>query len=414
MGPAESASNLNQLEHLFREQWQTGKPLARYADALAAELEFQRADQCARYWETIANFAPFFGDIENGEKAYFNTIKAHRSHVPRDIDETMRAYSPKPAVDQIAYAAKTQSVIMVGEEHMNPQTRSLLLPLIKRLSSCGFRYFAAETFSTNLDETVKAGCTLHQTGWYTEDPIFAEAVNEAIRLGYKLIPYEAVDEPSESKSRDALARQNWRERRQAENLKHRIFDKDPSAKVLVWAGRAHVAKVQTAGSEWSPMALEFKKLTKIDPLCIYLPEMTSLTDTAYERPEYKYVADRKWLDKPKILTKSTGELFGTSGGMVDVFFPRTITVKGRADWLSREVERVSVPLPEFPPAPDVLMAETFNAGHPDQAVPCDRVLIWPNRPKPCLMLTPNCHYDLKISDRAGHLIFDGAVSSMRR
>src|SRR5690606_17052867 len=111
-------------------------------------------------------------------------------------------------------------VVMVNEAHHKPQTRLLTLALLPELRARGFKYFAAETFG---EEPLEKGYPTKDSGYYTRDPVFAEIVREAVRLGYALVPYEAFGVLDGS--------QQARETRQAERLAE-ILARDPDAKIL--------------------------------------------------------------------------------------------------------------------------------------------------------------------------------------
>lgn len=376
-----------------------------YLQTLKTESDFIKRSSEREYWEAIANLSPFFGDLKV-------TFKA-RSKAWRDpsqtIDTQISECHPSDAIEFVLSQAEKHQVIMFGEEHMHPQTRCLLVPLLKGLKDKGYKYFAAETFSDNahiMEETNKRGQALTHTGFYMRDPIYAEAVHEALRLGYKLVPYESdfSAEPREVKAAGGNKSQNWRESAQARNLKS-IFDKDKKAKVFVWAGRGHVylapsSDKDNTGEPWKPMGFVFQNITGITPLSLIGVNGTEIENRNKETPEYKYAEAQGWLKQgPVILRSPNGTPYDRGGKAIEVFFPRQHQLHGRADWMATVIDRVPTPIPEKLIAANATqLAEVFYEGNLVDAAPIDCVVIRPGEPTPFLMLPRHGHFVVRIRD----------------
>lgn len=109
--------------------------------------------------------------------------------------------------------------------------------MIRELKNHGFRYLAAETFTPTV-ESPSYMYPDYVSGYYLMDPVFADAVREARQLGFTLVSYES--------------NKNDRDKRQAQNLKEKIFDLDPHAKVLILAVRGRVSE-RVAEDGWEPL-----------------------------------------------------------------------------------------------------------------------------------------------------------------
>src|SRR4029450_6020500 len=120
------------------------------------------------------------------------------------------------------------------------------------------------------DKTLQTrGYPTLMTGGYTAEPVYADLVRTALSLGYKVTAYECDDSPSQQTD-NPIPAMNIREQGQAKNLKERILDGDPAAKIIVHAGYAHIAKKLQSGrqGELKWMALAFQELTGVEPFCI--------------------------------------------------------------------------------------------------------------------------------------------------
>ena len=376
---------------LKRDEWKAGNPFAAYVEMLRLEKEYE-ADKMWRttYWEARGTVGGILGDNYEGAKGW-NTAFPNVPVRPVLLKTPLSEMKPMNAIDVIANAARTHNWIMLGEEHLKPQTRSIMIPLLNTLWKQGFRTLAVETFEEAAPTlAAQLGYPTYGTGYYTADPVFSAGIREAIRLGYKLVPYEAREQPKEVPEGDTEFRTNFRETLQAKNLKERIWDKDKNAKVIVWAGREHVLEnvpqVPESESVWRPMASEFKKMTGVDPFSVYLATYVEHSERKFERAEYIWATDRGLVKRPTIFMDKGGKPFGDAFD-TQVFFPRTELVQGRPDWMMREMGRRLVAIPDgLVKAQGLQLAQVFGAGEPVTAVPIDQTLIRPGEPVPALML----------------------------
>lgn len=170
-----------------REQLYAGNPLAQYISLKKMESKYLNSIFKDPYQELLKNFEQFLGfPLAGVEAMQLKTLK-------QDFGERLESPGPNytlvPAISVLKEQAKTQRIIIWGEEHHLPQTRSLYEEMIRELWHYGFRYLAAESFTDKI-ETKNLKYVNYQCGLYTRDPIFSNAVNAAIKMGYQLIPYD--------------------------------------------------------------------------------------------------------------------------------------------------------------------------------------------------------------------------------
>lgn len=177
------------------------------------------------------------------------------------------------AVDAIATLARDRRIVMVSEAHHDAHGRELTLALLPRLRAMGFNYFAAEALDERDIALMKRGYPIESSGSeYLHEPLYGDIVREAIRLGYRIIPYDADGTPQE------------REDGQAKNLYERVFANDPRAKLFVHAGYAHIDKQRGRLGPVRPMAMQLGKLSGLVPLSI------DQTDIREEKPRREEIA----------------------------------------------------------------------------------------------------------------------------
>lgn len=385
------------------EEAKAGNPLFAYTELNRLEEQYLAANRGSEYWQAKSTIASYLGDYRGANHAWDMSFQNPQS--PQIMRESpLAAYEARDAVDYVVEQADKHNWIMLGEEHVKPQSRSIMIPLLRKLYAKGFRTLAVETFNADIAEQVReTPYPTHRTGTYTADPVFAAGIREAVRLGFRLVPYESVEMPADIQ--DPNERQNYRERKQAENLKERIFDADPNAKVVVWAGRAHVYEesADMGGAVWTPMAHVFKQITGVDPLSVYLATYLEDSEPKYETSLYRWAADHRVILRPTVFVSPEGTPYGDPFD-VQVFFPRPRMIGGRPDWLARELGRKTIPMPSGLVRPTgYQLVQAFAEGEPELAIPVDQILIQPGAPVPGLVL-PEGRYWVRCISPTGEVL----------
>lgn len=299
---------------------------------------------------------------------------------PRDVLEGFTAQDGLAAVAAVADSAR---VIMVNEAHHVPQHRAFTLDLLSVLRRKGFTHFAAETLDEADTQLANRGYPTPLTGAYIGEPVYGDLVRTALRLGYRVVAYEARDFKSPAR----------REQQQAQNLIDRTLRQDPRAKILVHAGYRHINEAGTlAGAP--PMAIRFKEATGIDPFTVDQTEMTEHSAPEYEHPVYRDAVAQRHVVRPTVFRASSGRLWTLDRGVRDVtlFHPRTRYEYGRPTWLQLGGRRAPYYLPEHVCGRETrCLVEARAAGEGSDAVPLDRVEFTALGVPPALMLPPGLH-----------------------
>ncbi len=401
LSESEQAESLIELAKQFREKSGSVGLLQEYS--LAELIKGKLSDDAdpTGFWQDFANRACFWGDIKGCEFAYDQV--SHRSWCPPGplLDCELSKYRSADAIDFIVRNADSHNVIMIGEEHMMPQSRCLMLPILRELKKKGYEYFAAETFSDEISVSAESKYVKRHAGYYTEDPVFAEAVNEALKLGYKLVSYECVTLPEDSEKMSPTQKTNYREKQQASRLFAKTLEKNAAAKVLVWAGRGHVYTeipefTKKSDDQWCPMGYCFSQLAGSKPLSLILREFSMLS-AEKESAEYRYAEDRGVIKTPTVFVHDEN-VFSDSGAAT-VFFPQSKFSRGRADWLNTIVGRCSVPIPnERLQNKFVQLVSVYETGRADDAVPIDCFVLQDGMPPPVMMLPRNGKFTVKMTN----------------
>ncbi|MET0225140.1 MAG: hypothetical protein ABW187_01740 [Dokdonella sp.] len=233
-------------------------------------------------------------------------------------------WSAKPALDAIAELARARKAVFFNEAHNVPLTRSLTLQLLSRLRAEGYTHFAAETLYQSDGDLQQRGYANEKSGFYTLEPISAEMVRSAIKLGFKVVAYESEKEGNG----------DVREYDQAKNLYERVFKTDPNARLVVNAGYAHIQENgRYLGGK--SMAQHFRRLSDIDPLTI---EQTMLIDHprgTENHPYYTAVIEKLHPAAPIVFEDKSGQPWTLKPKAYDVsvVFPPDQIRDDRPSWL---------------------------------------------------------------------------------
>lgn len=370
--------------------------LPRYVEQIRREKEYRASPTADSYLQARATSASILGDVREAITMYDEAQGIGKQPAKPLETSPLLGYVSTDAETFLLKAADHNRVLMINEVHHQPQTRVLTTRLLRRLYDKGFRYLALETLNPPADvaQAQKLKYPTAQTGTYTNEPVFGDMVRQALEIGYTLVPYEF--DGDERRNEDRMTRRNRREIEEARNLKERIFDKDPNAKVLVHAGYSHVSeKPQTLDGDndtWVFMAIRFKEMTGIDPFTVDQQTMLSHSQPGAEPAVYRDAVGRGWVsDRPVVFVDKKGNTWmqPSSGINVDaqVFLPPVHFAQERPDWLARDLNRVAVPVPAALQTGNGLrLVQAFWEGEPGNAVPVDQVLLHPGQEVPPLLL----------------------------
>ena len=373
------------------------------------------------YFEMLSQDDSFVGNYADAIVEADTTGPPTAPPTPADLEAVARAevqlkgYTAVDARQAILDLAASRQAVFINEAHHVPMDRAFTLSLLRGLYAKGFRYFAAETLDDKDTDLQTRGYPTINSGYYTREPVFGDLVRTAIKLGYKIIPYEYTG----PKSPDPVAAQNQRERGEAQNLYDRIFKKDPKAKVLVHAGYAHIAKTsltadftpgafssKTASGTVALMALWFERISKIVPFSIDQSIMYEHSAPEYDSGYYRAAtADNLLQNAPVVLKNKAGHFLvapdDPAAYDLIVFHPRTLYEFGRPTWLSEDGQRQAYILPGdlgIPTNTPALVQAFYADEDAAVAVPIDQIEVRPGlNPLPALML-PAGRFRLRVVD----------------
>ena len=328
------------------------------------------------YYEQLSMASSFLEDYESALQYQKLSYKGVVTDVEkRQIAKVLAGFKNIQHVDArryISFVSRTARVVMINEAPNKPIHRAFTMSLLEDLYKKGYRYLAMEmlnNFSTHqLDKLTLL------TGDYSVEPVAGELIRTALDIGYKLVSYEdtLMDQHSATQ-RDSI---------QAVNI-YRIIREDSTAKILVHAVYAHIAE-KNLSPDYIPMAMDFKKISGIDPITIDQTDMTEESSFAYGKYFYENYIQKFPVYSPSVALIDEQPVNVTNSDLYDicVIHPPTTYRDSRPTWLALNGRRQ--PLYIKPPLKDVFLVqayyqfESFGA-KPPQVIPADQTYIPSNK-----------------------------------
>jgi hypothetical protein len=355
-------------------------------------------DERSQIAQSLAESRSMVGDIRGAQSAFDSDFgyQAPSENLPNDLQA-------KDAISTIIKASEGRRVVILNEAHSMPQNRAFATQLALELRKAGFTYLACETFSPTVNISNYPNA---RTGYYTNEPVFADFVRKALRVGYQLVPYESQ---STDRSGDFEDQINRREIEQTQNLMDRVLLKDPKARVFVYVGYSHATedwqKTEDGKRDLAWMAARLARASGLDPLTIDQTELTEHSKPTAEHSIYQAALNQFKPEQPIVLENADGQpqVFGQYKGKVDmqVLHPRTVFENQRPNWLRFNGLRSAIQIPsELLKFPERILVQAFRANEAEDAISLDQIMVVPKRPVSKLLLEPGT-YRLRVQDQAG-------------
>lgn len=351
------------------------------------------------FFNDMATYSSFVGEY-GAALRYYDSLPELQQQPrpapgPAPSPRAFDGYHTAGAKQTIISMASSRQVTMINESHHIPYHRLFTKSLLHNLYNAGYRYLALEALNDLKDAVNTRSYPTSQDGYYIVEPLFADMLRTALKIGYKLVPYED----------DVPCTQNCRAQRelnQAKNL-HKILQQDPAAKVLVYAGYGHILEKERDGLQ--RMAGHFKTISGIDPLTINQNIMNEKSEAVYEDKYFVTFSQAHAISEPVVLMKNDEVWVSPEDkGFFDVqvFHPRFKPAHGRPGYYALDGTRKPVPVTLRKNCNGMLL-QAFVAGeeHPN-AVPIDQMML-NTQDKPYLML-PHGKYRVVVRDVTGNVV----------
>lgn len=347
--------------------------------------------------QSIAHAKSFVGDTvgatvakdthqKNREIAYG---KSKESLLAGDLLDLNTAVA-EDAIPAIVAASKDRQIVILNEAHTAPVHRAFAMRVARELRKIGFEYLACETFAEDDMQPMANGYVTQQTGYFSNEPTYANFLNDAFAAKWKFVSYEG------GATSEAHSLQPTREATMAKNIVERIFKKNPKAKVFVFVGHSHVLALPASrtDNDESKFAAQLKRLTGIAPLTIDQEHMFEHYKSEVQTGIYRE-ALTKIGNTPSVLRTPEGRFLklamNPNAVDIQVIHPayRISQKTQRAEWLTSlaGLNPSSIPT-ELLPQRGKRLIYAYRLLDPLDAIPVDVIMVEAGKPAPKLMLPP--------------------------
>lgn len=305
----------------------------------------------------------------------------------------------RDALEAIVEAAANSRIVILNEAHNVSGHRAFAARVLRALRPLGFDWFAAETFTQPQESPSSSIRGYHQgapflsaLGYYVNDPVYAETVREAARLGYRFADYEERWDQKAPDDAAGAIRIATREEAQADNLIAAVLAQNPEARIFVYCGYSHAMERPHSSGTW--FAARLKEKTGINPLTI---EQSSNWPATVEANDPIHVAAvlKRFSPTAPISVSLDGQMVAsrTYQGQMDlsVFHPRVAPVSGRPGWLMADVERRAVEV-DLPPFEGPTLLQAMWSGEGTAGVPADQFLLRVGQTRATVVLHPGSYF----------------------
>jgi hypothetical protein len=368
----------------------------RYIDAsygLLRSLGVKRVEETADP-DVVDQWAQVMSTMTGGPT--FNAAKGPDFHVPPEQVAALRSSRGEPAIREIVRRARHTRIVILDENHLDPRGRAFGLEVARALRPLGYTVLAVEALKRvasdddarqKMAQLMADGYPRQSTGYYLDDPVFADFIRQSLALGYRPVTYERI---RTDYSKDAKVAQEQREQDQADNIVNRAVRAFPDAKILIYAGEHHAAErpIAAEGGTLPMMAGLLSRATGIDPLTI---DQAGLSPIPMNRPDvevYTIAAQKAARQSVVLMEHGQPVTVGLLAGSVDlqVVHPPVRMVRGRPDWLAGMARHPTAIPSALLPSSGTRLVQAFIALEGGDAIPVDQVLLTHGKPASTFLL----------------------------
>lgn len=262
---------------------------------------------------------------------------------------------PVNAKDYILKRSVSEQIIIINEAHHNASHRTFAFSLLQGLYDNGYRYLGLETLASDSVNTTKFAAL--NSGYYSKEPEFGNFIYNALKIGFKLFPYEAEGNNKQ------------REIGEANN----IFDfmqKNKDGKYFIYCGYQHA--YEGVHKSWEKtMAGRLSDLTGINPFTIDQTQFSEKSNPKYNEPLLRLVNNTI----PVVLKDENQAIYNGEDKElytdIKIIHPITKYIKGRPDWmLTKNRKWYKIPVCEVSEYPVLIFA--YRKGEYEQkGIPAD-------------------------------------------
>jgi len=301
---------------------------------------------------------------------------------------------PKVATREIIELFRESRVVLLNESHHRTETRISNLLLLRALAKLGFTHVALEAFGRDAKsdtcgsdslsdaELVDRGYAIARTGYYFNDPVYAELLAEALGNGLIPIGYDSTGAGLSGADREEFQAQ-----------KIACILKDPTARVVVIGGMGHISEAPDRMYPGGLMGARLARATGLDPVSI----ATFVLDHSQEYPEVgEFLRSLSTTNEPWIFENARGESHSFPGYDLSVFVPAIESRSSQNSTLELEGTRRPISVDGLRCNAEMgCIVEAVVDGREGSAIPSDRCRMNLGN-EPCLLFLKSGTFQIRL------------------
>lgn len=344
--------------------------------------------------QSLSWYFSYVGEYRKALKLYSNTLSPQGLETPKF--QNVKKYAAKNAIKEIIEASDQYDYILINEAHHKPQHRIFTLSLLQELKKSGYTTLAIE--GIGLQDTIVNYSKIpdENIGGLVMEPNYANLIRGAIKLGYKILPYD-YDSDFSFSLRDSIGA-----KRILEN------NKKEAGKTLIHCGYEHIDKDQKSLAYW---------LSKFTGKAVFTVNQTLYSEEIerkFESPYFQMATDYHQVRYPFVLKQKSKYFKEDNKSDLYVFHPRSRYEFERPVWLLEYGlwnKRYLVELPEqlIEEIDELSIVQVFIKQEYDIGIPIDQYLIKPGHPKPRAIFLSKGEYVLRIENVRREILLEANV-----
>lgn len=359
-----------------------------------------RSDKGAVLTQYYANMATFVGEYALADALYLGT---------RDPPPIGAHVHARPALAALLPLTGHRQAVFVNESHARADTRAMVFAMLAPLRAQGFDTLALEALGARA--TPAGSCAVSELadpelpgrgypdasrigGYYLHDPVFAQLVREALRLGYRLVAYEYPGNSTQSEREEAMA-----------TTLSCLFKRRPQTRLLTLAGFSHISEAPTSVlTDGGMMAYRFRNKSGIDPLTIDTTKLLHADPAGvlFEGKPFDASPGSATSVGAYVLADGVGRLLGDAKSQYDVsvFIPSAVGRDATPNWLELGGARHATLVPAAGCGDSrPCLVEVTAMAEGALALPLDRCVIEDAQAQ-CRLFLPKGEHRLRFFDEA--------------
>ena len=348
------------------------------------------------HFESFANQAlswyfSYVGDYKKTLELYANELETQSLATLTFKD--LSQYKMYDAKVEITKLAKQYDFVLINEAHHKSQHRIFTSTLLEALKKEGFTSLAVE--SAGKEDTLVNQTKIpdESIGGLTMEPNYANLIRQAVKMGYKLVPYD-YDSDFNFEKRDSTGASRL--------IKHQNKTK---GKTLILCGYEHIDESQRALAYW------LKTFSGKEVLTINQTVFTEENERNLESPYFQMAIDYFEANQPFVLKRKQKNFKPRESSDIFVYHPRTEYVNQRPNWLIKydiPDKRFAIELEDSwrEGVAELVLVQIFLKEEYNKGIPIDQFLVSPQDTAPLTAFLPKGKLVLRVENVKREMLFE--------